>query len=70
MQSIYAILDIKKVADSRLKSADVSRTQEMCHVMICYLDVLQVRYNCDKFYHCRINVADFREGEPFWPPHP
>ena len=40
MQSMYAFLDIEKVADSRLKSADVSRTQGMCHVMICYLDVL------------------------------
>ena len=36
-----------------------------------FLDLLLVRYNYAKFHHCRICVADFREGEgAFWPPHP
>ena len=32
------------------------------------LDLLQVRYNCAKFHHCRICVTDFREGGSFCPP--
>ena len=30
---------------------------------ICFLDLLQVRCNYAKSYHCGIYVADFREGE-------
>ena len=29
---------------------------------ILFLDLPYVRYNCAKFHHCRIGVADFREG--------
>ena len=35
-----------------------------------FLDLPLVRYNCAKFYHCRIYVADFREGDQKAPPHP
>ena len=31
----------------------------MIHI---FLDLLWVRYNCAKFYHCRLCVTDFREG--------
>ena len=27
---------------------------------ICFFDLLQLRYNCAKFHHCRICVKDFR----------
>ena len=38
---------------------------------IYFLDLLWVRNNCAKFHHCRIRVADFREGGTFLPPpHP
>ena len=33
MQSIYVFLDIAKFADFRLKNADVSRNQGVCHVI-------------------------------------
>ena len=38
---------------------------------IHFLDVPLVRYNYAKFHHCRICVADFKEGGPKNPPnHP
>ena len=33
MESISVFLDIAKFADFRLKNADVSRTQGVCHVI-------------------------------------
>ena len=33
MQSIFVFLDIAKFADFRGKNSDVSRTQEVCHVI-------------------------------------
>ena len=36
---------------------------------IHFLDLHYVRYNCAKFHHCRICVADFREGSLFAPTH-
>ena len=33
MQSISVFLDVTKIADSWLKNAYVSRTQEFCHVI-------------------------------------
>ena len=45
-----------------VKNADVSRTQGVHHVFIYFLDLVQVRYNCAKFDHCRICVTDFKEG--------
>ena len=33
MESILVFLDIAKFADFRLKNADVSRTQGVCHVI-------------------------------------
>ena len=40
MQSISVFLDITKVADFRLKNADVSATQGVCHVINIILDIL------------------------------
>ena len=37
VQSIYVFLDITKVADFRWKNADVSRTQEVYHVVYIIL---------------------------------
>ena len=31
--------------------------------LIYFLDLLQGRYRCTKFHHCRICVTDFREGD-------
>ena len=72
MQSVSVFLDMTNVADFRRKNADVSRTQEVCHVINIFLDFLWVRYNCAKFHHCRVCVTAFREGGgPFFPPtHP
>ena len=36
MESISVFLDIAKFADFRLKNADVSRTQGMCHVIYTF----------------------------------
>ena len=36
MESISVFLDIAKFADFRLKNADVSRTQGMCHVIYIF----------------------------------
>ena len=33
----------------------------VCHVIHIFLDLLDVRYNCAKFHHCRICVTDFKE---------
>ena len=36
-----------------------------------FFNLLQVRYNCGNFHHCRICVTDFRERGPFCTsPHP
>ena len=38
----------------RGKSADVSRTQGVCHVILIYfLNLLEVRQSCAKFHHYR-----------------
>ena len=43
----------------------------MCHVIYTFFwDLPLVKYNCAKFHHCRICVADFRKGVPKRPPHP
>ena len=37
MQSVSEFVDITKVADFQRKNADVSRTQELCHVIyVCF----------------------------------
>ena len=53
-QSIPVFLDIVKLADFQRKNADVSKTQAVCHVINRFLDLLEVRYNCVTFLHCRI----------------
>ena len=44
-----------------MKNADVSRIQEVCHVIYIFLDFLEVRYDCVKFE--RFQVED-------WGTHP
>ena len=70
MQSMYVFVDIRKFADFRSKNAGVSRTQRVCHVSDMFFgsSLIQVRYNCAKFRHCRICVTNFKEEGPFWPP--
>ena len=63
MQSISVFLDIAKLGDFQWKIVDVSRTQDVCHVIYIFLDLIYVKYNCAKFYQCRICMTDFREGE-------
>ena len=46
----------KKFINCQWKNADVSRTQGESRK---FLDLLWVRYNCAKFYHCRICLTDF-----------
>ena len=36
MESISVFLDVTKVADFRLKNADVTRTREVCHVIYIF----------------------------------
>ena len=43
-------------------NADISRTQEVCHVIDIIFGSSFGKYNCAKFYHCKICVTDFREG--------
>ena len=52
--------------EKMLISAELSRCVTW---LIYFLDLLWVRYNCDQFHHCKICVADFRDGGPFCP-HP
>ena len=33
----------------------------------CFVDLLQLKYNCAKFHHCRICATDVREGGLFCP---
>ena len=66
---MQSISDIAKLAYFRLKNADVSRTQGVCHVIHKILDLLWFRYNCAKYHHCTICLTDFRE-EGFLPPRP
>ena len=56
----------------KINSRDVnSRTQGVSHVIyIIFLDLLQVRYNCVMFHHCKICVTDFTEGCLFASPPP
>ena len=71
--SISVFSDIAKFADFRRKNADVSGTQGVCHVnyiFIYFVGLLELRYNCAKFHHCRICVTDFREVGLFAPPFP
>ena len=35
-QSIFVFLDIAKLAESRCKKVDASRTQKVCHVIYIY----------------------------------
>ena len=72
MQSVSVFLDVAKVADFQWKSADVNRTQGVCHVIHTFFgSSLGKLYNCAMFHHCRICVTHFREGGLFAsPPHP
>ena len=64
MQSISVFLDIAKFADFRWKNADVSRTQEVCHVISIFFGSSLGRYNCAKFHQCKICVTDFKDSNP------
>ena len=55
-------------ADFWQKSPGFSTAQGVFHVIHMFLGVLQVRYFCAKFHHCRICVTDFRERSIFAPP--
>ena len=43
--------------------ANVRRTQEIFHVS--FFIHLYLKYNCAKYYHCRICVKDFKERVSF-----
>ena len=70
MQSIKVFLDIAKFADFRRKTADVSGTQGMCHVILIFFgsilgkvllcQVSSLQDMCDRFYG----------GEGLFAPHP
>ena len=71
MQSISTFLDITKIADFPWKSADVSRTQELCHmiymffgsslgkVYLCQVSSLQDM--CDRFREGGLSASPIRE---------
>ena len=70
MQSISVFLEIAKFADFQWRYPDVSRTQEMCHMIHIFFGFsLEVKCNSAKFHYCRIYVTDFREGA-FLATHP
>ena len=62
MQSISVFRDMTKNVDFQGKNADVSRTQKVCHVIIHFLDHVQIKYKCAKCHHCRKCVIGFEEG--------
>ena len=65
MQSVPVFFYITKFAEKIVMSAKLRG----CVTWVTYfLDLLQVRYNCAKFHHCRICVNDFSEGGLFAPP--
>ena len=65
MQSISVFLDIAKFADFRWKMLMSAELKGCVTWFIYFLDLLWVRYNCAKFYHCRICGTGFREGGLF-----
>ena len=67
IQSVSVSLDIAKFDDFWWKNADASRTQE---VLIYFLNLLYVRYNCAKFHHCKTWVTGFKKGALIGPPYP
>ena len=59
MQSISAFLDIRNAlitSEIMLMSAEL---KECGTLFICFLDFLEIRYNCAKIHHCRICATDF-----------
>ena len=52
--------DITKIGDFWWEIADVSRIQEIRHVIHAFLDFFQVRYNFAKFHHCSVCPKKFR----------
>ena len=66
------IFRCNKICWFMAKKSHVRRNQGVCHVIHRFLDLLLVRYNCAKFYHCRICVRDSRErrGGCFFCPTP
>ena len=62
MQSIAVFFDIAKFIDFRLKHADVSRTQGVCHLIHIFFGSSLGKVYCAKFHHCRIFLKDFRES--------
>ena len=68
MTSILVFPDLTKIHDFRWKNANVTRNQEVCHVIYAFLKSSLRMYNCAKFHQCRICMTDFREGEPFCRP--
>ena len=70
-KTIYICISwYSKICWFAVKNADVSKTQEVCHVIHIFFYLLSVRYNSAKFHHCRICVTDFREWGPFCSPPP
>ena len=69
MQSVSVFVDITKASGFRKKIL-MSAEMKMCATLFVYvLNLLQVRYNCAKFHHCRICVRDFRKGAFLLAPH-
>ena len=54
----------KKLLISSEKKLTSAELKEYVMWFINLLDIFKVRYNCVKFYHCRICVTDFMERGP------
>ena len=61
MQSISIFPDAAKFADLRWKNADVSRSQEVWHMIYIFFGS-SLGINVLSFVRCRICVTDFRKG--------
>ena len=57
----YAFLILQKLLISVKKMLMSAELKGCVMSFTCSLDLLQIRYNCDKFHLCRIFVTDFME---------
>ena len=68
MQSMSVFSDIAKFDDFRLKNADLSRNQDLCHMTDIFFGSSPGKDNFAKFHLCRICLTNFREGDLFGAP--
>ena len=68
MRSISVFLDKTKILLSSEKILMSAESNGYVTSFKHFWRLLQVRYACAKFHHCRIYVTDFRRGSFLYPP--